>query len=68
MLHLGLYIFHSFAVRLRDSPGVSPLRFRFLFFCIRSPEAWQLFKVPVLLNRSDDFRVGRKFAFIFCGH
>ena len=37
-----LYLFHSFAVRLRDSPCVSPFRFRFLFFCIRSPEAWQL--------------------------
>ena len=45
-----LYFFHSFAVRLRDSPCVSPLRFRFLLFCIRSPEAWQLLKVAVSLK------------------
>ena len=39
--------------------AVKSLRFRsrFLFFCIRSPEDW----------RSNDFRVGKKFAFIFCG-
>ena len=45
LFHLPLF-FHSFAVRLRDSP----LRFRFVFFCIRSPEAWQLLKVAVSLK------------------
>ena len=45
LFHLPLF-FHSFAVRLRHSP----LRFRFVFFCIRSPEAWQLLKVAVSLK------------------
>ena len=40
------FIFQSFAVRLRDSP----LRFRCLFFCIRSAEAWELLKVAVSLK------------------
>ena len=46
LLLLYLYFFHSFAVRLRDTP----LRFRCLFFCIRSPEAWEFLKVVVSLE------------------
>ena len=38
--------FHSFAVGLLDTP----LRFRCLFFCIRSPEAWEFLKVVVSLE------------------